>query len=32
MEAEATLDTADPGARTINDTTTDSETLTYTIP
>ncbi|MBA3956681.1 MAG: hypothetical protein H0X58_08475, partial [Acidimicrobiia bacterium] len=32
VEAEATLETADPGTKTINDTTMSTETLTYTIP
>ncbi|MGI9120054.1 MAG: hypothetical protein ACR2G7_08045 [Acidimicrobiales bacterium] len=31
VDAEATLDTADAGARVLNDTTTSSETLTYTL-
>jgi hypothetical protein len=31
VEAEATLDTADAGARTINDTTMSTETLTYAL-
>lgn len=31
VDAEATIDTADPGTRTINETTTTNETPTYAI-